>query len=80
MKAYLVVTGSIFWLIGLEHSIRLFLDPGANLWFAWGNVGRAAIVGGDIAGWAGWLLGTRRAPNDDARLGGQRPCEGVRSL
>jgi hypothetical protein len=65
MKAYFLITGSIFGLLALLHLNRLFMDGGhafaADPSSAWGNV-VAVLVSGGFAGWAGWLFGTRRVP------------------
>lgn len=59
MKAYLLVTGSIFGLIGVAHLLRLVLEPGHGLsadpWFFAGNLA-LFIVGGGLAVWALRLL------------------------
>ena len=67
MKAYLVLTGSIFGLIALLHLNRLLHDGvhafAADPWLAWGNLA-GVLIGAGIAGWAGWLLGTHQALKD----------------
>ncbi|HEX4649065.1 MAG TPA: hypothetical protein VH111_09585 [Steroidobacteraceae bacterium] len=59
MKAYLLVTGAIFGLIGVAHLLRLVLEPGHSLsahpWFFAGNL-TLFIVGGGLAVWALRLL------------------------
>lgn len=59
MKAYLLLTGSIFGLIGAAHLLRLVLEPGHSLsadpWFFAGNLA-IFIVGGGVAVWALRLL------------------------
>ncbi len=65
MKAYLLVTGSLFGLVGAAHLLRLFLEPGHTLssdpWFFGGNVA-LFVLGGGVAAWAVRLLREFRAP------------------
>jgi hypothetical protein len=64
MKAYLVVTGTLFGLVGIAHVLRLFLEghPLSDTWFLGSNLA-LFIVGGGIAGWAARLLvGLRSHP------------------
>jgi len=63
MKAYLVVTGVIFGLIGIAHLLRLFVE-GHSLsdpWFLGSNVA-LFIVGGGLAVWALRLIRRLREP------------------
>ena len=66
MKAYLILTGSIFGLLALLHLVRLVTDGGhafvANPWFGWGNLA-AVVLSGGIAFWAGWLF-AHQGPGD----------------
>jgi hypothetical protein len=63
MKAYLIVTGSLFGLVGAAHLLRLFVErehPWSDPGFLAHNVALFAI-GGGIAFWAARLfLGLRR--------------------
>ena len=64
MKAYLVVTGTLFGLVGIAHVLRLFLEghPLSDTWFLGSNLA-LFIVGGGIAGCAARLLvGLRSHP------------------
>ena len=58
MKTYLVVTGSIFGLLGVAHLVRLFVEGRADPLFLAGNLAIFGI-GVGVAVWAGLLL--RRA-------------------
>jgi hypothetical protein len=55
MQAYLLVTGSIFALIGVAHLVRLAVEPGHSFssdpWFFVHNLA-LFIVGGAVALWA----------------------------
>jgi hypothetical protein len=64
MKAYLVVTGAVFGLIGIAHLLRLFVEghPLSDLWFLGSNVA-LFIVGGGLAVWAMRLFGRFREPS-----------------
>ena len=57
MKAYLVITGAIFGLIGIAHLLRLFFEghPLRDPWFLASNLA-LFVVGGGIAVWAARLL------------------------
>lgn len=57
MKAYLVITGAIFGLIGIAHLLRLFFEghPLTDPWFLASNL-TLFVVGGGIAVWAARLL------------------------
>ena len=67
MKAYLVVSGALFGLVGIAHLLRLFVEghPLSDPWFLGGNVA-LFIVGGGLAVWALWLLRRQRGhpPNN----------------
>lgn len=57
MKPYLIVTGTIFGLIGVAHLLRLFIER--HRWSDYGFVGPnllVFLVGGGIALWAVRLL------------------------
>jgi len=64
MKAYLVVTGTIFALVGIAHLLRLFVeghalsDPG----FLGSNLALFAL-GGGLAVWATRLVKRLRGPS-----------------
>jgi hypothetical protein len=64
MKAYLVVTGAIFGLVGIAHLLRLFVEghPLSDLWFLGANVA-LFIVGGGLAVWAVQLFRRLREPS-----------------
>lgn len=64
MKAYLVVTGAIFGLIGIAHLLRLFVEghPLSDPWFLGANLA-LFIVGGGLAVWAMRLLMRLREPS-----------------
>ena len=57
MKAYLVITGAIFGLVGIAHLLRLFFEghPLTDPWFLASNLA-LFVVGGGIAVWAARLL------------------------
>ena len=57
MKAYLVITGAIFGLIGIAHLLRLFFEghPLTDPWFLASNLA-LFVVGSGIAVWAARLL------------------------
>lgn len=57
MKAYLVLTGTLFGLVGAAHLLRLFVEgrPLSDPWFPGVNVA-LFIVGGGLAVWAMRLL------------------------
>ena len=57
MKPYLIVTGTIFGLIGLAHLLRLFIER--HPWSDYGFLGPnllLALLGGGIAVWSMRLL------------------------
>jgi hypothetical protein len=62
MKAYLLVTGTIFGLVGVVHLLRLFVEGHAptDTWFIGSNV-LIFLVGGGIAFWATRLLKVLRS-------------------
>jgi hypothetical protein len=64
MKAYLVVTGTIFGLVGIAHLLRLFVEghPLSDSWFLGHNV-VLFLVGGGLAVWAVRLLVSLRGPS-----------------
>ena len=64
MKAYLLVSGAIFGLVGIAHLCRLFVEghPLSDPWFLGHNVA-LFIVGGGLAGWALQLLRREREPS-----------------
>jgi hypothetical protein len=57
VKAYLVVTGSIFGLIGIAHLLRLFVEghPLSDPWFLGSNLA-LFFVGAGLAVWATRLM------------------------
>lgn len=57
MKAYIIVTGAIFGLIGVAHFLRLFFeaDSLSDPWFVGSNLA-LFFIGGGIAVWAARLL------------------------
>ena len=57
MKAYLILTGAIFGLVGVAHLLRLFFEkhPLSDPWFLGTNLA-LFLVGGGIAVWAARLL------------------------
>ena len=64
MKAYLVVSGALFGLVGIAHLIRLFVEghPLSDLWFVGVNLA-LFIVGGGVAAWAMLLYRRLREPS-----------------
>lgn len=64
MKAYLLVTGVIFGLVGIAHLLRLFLEghPGPDSWFVAHNVALFLVCGG-LAVWAARLIMGLRGPS-----------------
>ena len=64
MKAYLLVTGTIFALVGIAHLLRLFVEghPLSDPWFLVHNVA-LFLVGGGLAVWAARLLVSVRWPS-----------------
>jgi len=64
MKAYLIVTGSIFGLVGIAHLLRLFVEghPPSDPWFLWHNL-VLFLVGGAFAAWAARLVVSLRGPS-----------------
>jgi hypothetical protein len=57
MKAYLIVTGALFGLVGIAHLLRLFLEghPLSDSWFLGSNLA-LFVIGAGIAFWAARLL------------------------
>jgi hypothetical protein len=66
VKSYLIVTGSIFGLIGVAHLLRLFIEgrPLSDSWFLASNLA-LFMVGGGFAVWAGRLLVSLRGHPPD---------------
>jgi hypothetical protein len=64
MKAYLVVSGTLFGLVGFAHLLRLFVerDRLSDPWFFAHNLA-LFIVGAGLAVWALQLLRRQRAPS-----------------
>jgi hypothetical protein len=64
MKAYLVVSGVLFGLVGIAHLLRLFVerDRLSDPWFLAHNLA-LFIVGGGLAVWALQLLRRQRGPS-----------------
>ena len=64
MKAYLVVSGALFGLVGLAHLLRLFVerDQLSDPWFLAHNLA-LVVVGGGLAVWALQLLRRQREPS-----------------
>jgi len=64
MKAYLVVSGVLFGLVGIAHLLRLFVEGHAlsDPWFLAHNVA-LFLVGGGLAVWALRLLMRHRGPS-----------------
>ena len=64
MKAYLVVTGSIFGLVGIAHLLRLFVEGHAlsDPWFLGSNLA-LFVVGGGLAIRAARLVMRLRGPS-----------------
>jgi hypothetical protein len=64
MKAYLIVTGTIFGLVGIAHLLRLFLEghPLSDPWFLGHNLA-LFLVGCALAVWAARLLVSLRGPS-----------------
>jgi hypothetical protein len=64
MKAYLVVTGTIFGLIGIAHLLRLFVErhPLSDPWFLGSNLA-LFVVGAGFAIWATRLVVRTRGPS-----------------
>jgi hypothetical protein len=64
MKAYLILTGAIFGLVGVAHLLRLFFEghSQSDPWFLGSNLA-LFVIGGGIAVWAARLLvGLRSHP------------------
>jgi hypothetical protein len=61
MKAYLVVTGTIFGLVGVAHLLRLLVERHAlsDAWFLGSNLA-LFVVGGGLAIWAARLVARLR--------------------
>ena len=64
MKAYLIVSGAIFGILGVAHLLRLFVEghSSSDHSFVIHNVA-LFIVGGALAAWALRLLMRRREPS-----------------
>ena len=64
MKAYLVVTGTIFGLVGIAHVLRLFVEghPISDPWFLGTNLALFLVCGG-LAVWATRLFVGLRGPS-----------------
>lgn len=64
MKAYLVVTGTIFGLVGIAHVARLLLEghPRSDSWFLAHNAGLFLVCSG-LAVWAARLFVAPRGPS-----------------
>jgi hypothetical protein len=64
MKAYLVVTGTIFALVGIAHLLRLFVErhPLSDPWFLVHNLG-LFLVCEALAIWAARLVVSLRGPS-----------------
>ena len=63
MKAYLIVSGVIFGLVGIAHLIRVFVEghPLSDAWFLGHNLA-LVLIGGGLAVWALRLLMRQREP------------------
>ena len=63
MKPYLIVSGTLFGLVGIAHLLRLFVerDQLSDPWFLAHNLA-LVIIGGGLAAWALQLLRLKRAP------------------
>jgi hypothetical protein len=61
MKAYLVVSGTLFGLVGIAHLLRLFVerDSLSDPWFLGHNLA-LFVIGGGFAVWALRLLKRQR--------------------
>jgi len=64
MKAYLVVSGVLFGLVGIAHLLRLFVerDQLPDPWFLAHNVA-LIVIGVGLAVWALQLLRRQRGPS-----------------
>lgn len=63
MKAYVVVTGTIFGLMGIGHGLRLFFEArSSDPWFVGINLA-LSIAGIGFAVWAIQVLRLARAPS-----------------
>ena len=64
MKAYLVVSGALFGVVGIAHLLRLFAerDRLSDAWFLGHNLA-LFVVGGGLAVWALQLLRRQRGPS-----------------
>ena len=64
MKAYLIVSGAIFGIVGVAHLLRLFVEghDASDHWFLIHNVA-LVIVGVGLALWALRLLLRGRGPS-----------------
>jgi hypothetical protein len=63
MKAYLIVSGAIFGIVGVAHGLRLFVEGHAlsDRWFITHNVA-LFVLGAGLALWALRLLLRGREP------------------
>jgi len=63
MKAYLIVTGTLFGLVGIAHLLRLFFEghPLSDPWFLGSNLA-LFVLGGGLAVWATRLVLRLRGP------------------
>ena len=57
MKAYIILTGAIFGIVGIAHLLRLFIEGHSlsDAWFVGSNLA-LFVIGGGIAVWAARLL------------------------
>ena len=63
MKAYVIVTGTIFGLMGIGHSLRLFVEARpSDPWFLWINLA-LSVAGVGFAIWAIQVLRVSRLPS-----------------
>jgi hypothetical protein len=58
MKAYLLVTGTVFGLIALMHLLKSINDWPTVTTNPWGYIGMSALgsIAAGLSGWAWWLL------------------------
>jgi hypothetical protein len=57
LNAYLILTGTLFGVIGIAHLLHLFIEEHslADAWFVGSNLA-IFVVGGGVAVWAARLL------------------------